>query len=95
MKFTAAVPVAGASLALLAVFLSSGIAGADEASDRAARAKRLSANDRGIKAHADRLLEAGRNIFRFDTYGSEAFFGDALQLTRPSRDRKTAVSGRA
>jgi hypothetical protein len=28
----------------------------------------------------ERLVEEGRAIFRFDTYGSEAFFGDALQL---------------
>ena len=49
---------------------------ADEGRD----GKRLAENDREIKAHADRLLEQGRNIFRFDTYGSEAFFGDALQL---------------
>src|SRR5690348_9274694 len=26
------------------------------------------------------MLEQGRNIFRYDTFGSEAFFGDALQL---------------
>src|SRR5688572_20957281 len=49
---------------------------ADEGRD----GKRLAENDRAIKAHAERLLEQGRNIFRFDTYGSEAFFGDALQL---------------
>ncbi len=49
---------------------------ADEGRD----GRRLEKNDREIKAHAERLLEQGRNIFRFDTYGSEAFFGDALQL---------------
>ena len=42
----------------------------------------LSANDRAIARHADRMLEDGRNVFRFDTFGSEAFFGDALQLHR-------------
>ena len=41
---------------------------------------RLSKNDRSIKAHAQRMLEEGRRIFRYDTFGSEAFFGDALQL---------------
>ena len=42
--------------------------------------KGLAENDRSIQAHARRMLEDGRRIFRFDTFGSEAFFGDALQL---------------
>jgi hypothetical protein len=50
------------------------------AADEGQDGKRLAENDRHIKSHAERLLEQGRNIFRFDTYGSEAFFGDALQL---------------
>jgi cytochrome c553 len=37
-------------------------------------------NDRRIERHAERMVRDGRNIFRFDTFGSEAFFGDALQL---------------
>src|SRR5581483_883039 len=53
-----------------------------QAADTAQHGKRLPENDREIKAHAERMLEEGRNIFRFDTYGSEAFFGDALQLHR-------------
>src|ERR1041384_5161617 len=31
------------------------------------------ANDRLIGAHAERMIEEGRRIFRFDTFGSEAF----------------------
>jgi hypothetical protein len=46
------------------------------------RKKQLSAYDRHIGAHAERMIELGRWIFRFDTFGSEAFFGDALQLHR-------------
>jgi hypothetical protein len=42
----------------------------------------LTLNDRLINAHARRMVEEGRQIFRFDTFGSEAFFGDALQLHR-------------
>ncbi len=53
-----------------------------ESKDMAQHGRRLPENDRQIKAHAERMLEEGRNIFRFDTYGSEAFFGDALQLHR-------------
>ena len=33
-----------------------------------------------IEQHARNLLESGRQIFRFDTFGSEAFWGNQLQL---------------
>jgi len=36
--------------------------------------------DSKINEHADTLLEEGRNIFRFDTFGSEAFWGGKLRL---------------
>jgi hypothetical protein len=42
--------------------------------------KALSANDRLIGVHAQQMIQEGRRIFRFDTFGSEAFWGDALQL---------------
>src|SRR5690242_230143 len=34
----------------------------------------------GIIKSAAENIEGGRNIFRYDTYGDEAFWGDALQL---------------
>jgi hypothetical protein len=36
--------------------------------------------DDAIERHARRSLQAGRQTFRFDTFGDEAFWGDALQL---------------
>ena len=39
----------------------------------------LTAGD-SVITNADALLQHGRNIFRYDTYGDEAFWGDALQL---------------
>src|SRR5262249_18937413 len=36
--------------------------------------------DAEIASHAKALLEEGKKAFRFDTFGSEAFWGDALQL---------------
>src|SRR5687767_14094954 len=36
--------------------------------------------DAQIVANANKLLEEGRNTFRFDTFGDEAFWGGALQL---------------
>jgi hypothetical protein len=36
--------------------------------------------DAAIDAHASKLLQAGRRIFRFDTFGDEAFWGGTLRL---------------
>src|SRR5688500_17887945 len=33
-----------------------------------------------IKDHADMLFSEGQKIFRHDTFGSEAFWGDQLRL---------------
>jgi cytochrome c5 len=35
-----------------------------------------------VNQHARTMLEAGRQVFRFDTFGDEAFWGDALGLHR-------------
>ena len=39
-----------------------------------------SANDRVISTYARQMLTQGKAIFRFDTFGDEAFWGDALRL---------------
>jgi len=39
-----------------------------------------SAVDRAIESDAHRFLAQGRQIFRFDTFGDEAFWGDRLKL---------------
>ncbi len=39
-----------------------------------------------VSANATRMIEAGRDTFRYDTFGSEAFWSDALQL-------HTAIAG--
>jgi hypothetical protein len=52
-----------------------------------------SENDRQIIAHAQRMITEGRQIFRFDTYGSEAFFGDALQLHKAIAGAKNGGVG--
>jgi hypothetical protein len=36
--------------------------------------------DRTIDDHAQRMLAEGRQIFRFDTFGDEAFWGDTIKL---------------
>lgn len=40
----------------------------------------LSGYDRAVDERAREQIDEGRNIFRFDTFGNEAFWGGALQL---------------
>jgi mono/diheme cytochrome c family protein len=40
----------------------------------------LNGFDAEIGRHAQAMLDEGRKIFRYDTFGSESFWGDALQL---------------
>ena len=42
--------------------------------------KRDKTFDDAIRANADRMVSEGRQIFRYDTFGDEAFWGDALKL---------------
>src|SRR6516164_7076807 len=39
-----------------------------------------SANDQMISNYAQEMLKRGKEIFRFDTFGDESFWGDALHL---------------
>jgi hypothetical protein len=41
---------------------------------------RLRENDQRIESNADAMLQRGREIFRFDTFGNEGFWGDTLRL---------------
>ena len=40
----------------------------------------LAAFDRVIDENGERMVQEGRQIFRFDTFGDEAFWGDTLKL---------------
>jgi hypothetical protein len=67
----------------LAVLVGLGLGIVDQGNAQARDSEEgLTLNDRLTNAHAERMVEEGRQIFRFDTFGSEAFFGDALQLHR-------------
>jgi hypothetical protein len=82
------VSVIGVSAIALAM-----LAGAGESADDHHRERRLSKNDRHVNAHARRLIEEGRHIFRFDTFGSEAFFGEALGLHKAIAGHKNGGVG--
>ena len=45
----------------------------------AAEGKRASQFDDLIRENAQQMIEEGRRIFRFDTFGDEAFWGDTLK----------------
>jgi hypothetical protein len=50
------------------------------ASFKCGAATKLSENDLLINKSAQQMIDEGRQIFRYDTFGSESFWGDALQL---------------
>jgi hypothetical protein len=49
--------------------------------------------DGEIRQNADRLFKDGRDIFRYDTFGSEAFWGGKLQLHRAIAGEKFGGTG--
>lgn len=46
-----------------------------------------------IQKHSDQMLEEGRQIFRYDTFGDEAFWGDTLQLHQAIEGEKLGGVG--
>ena len=55
---------------------------AQEDSARAAQSRKANGFDRQIDANMQEMAEEGRDIFRNDTFGDEAFWGGLLQLHR-------------
>ncbi len=49
--------------------------------------------DDATGTHATKLLKDGKRIFRYDTFGSEAFWGDALQLHKSIAGEKNGGVG--
>ena len=65
----------------LGLLVGSRLRAADQAKAASKRsAEKFSENDRAIGANAQKMMEEGRQTFRFHTFGDEAFWGDALQL---------------
>lgn len=77
------IPFAGVlGVVLLAAAMTIGASATNGAAQSATARARLSEFDRVIFGNALRQLEEGRRIFRLDTFGDEAFWGDQLQLHR-------------
>lgn len=68
------------SLAALAVAFSGAASWGLATQAPAPPAQAAGAFDNEIEKHSRRLFEDGRKIFRFDTFGSEAFWGSQLRL---------------
>lgn len=49
--------------------------------------------DTAITANSQKLLEDGRRVFRFDTFGDEAFWGDTLKLNQAIAGQKNGGVG--
>jgi len=67
---------AALTLALILAFHGNPLA----AQSASARPAKTSGFDRAIAASNEQLIAQGREIFRYDTFGDEAFWGDALKL---------------
>ena len=71
--------VAGLGLAIGAGFVACQSLPKGVSTDPAVRAEK-GGNDEEIRAHAQRMLTEGEEIFRHDTFGSEEFWGGKLRL---------------
>lgn len=83
MEFKPKVSIVGrAALALALLAISSGGCGSPEPlQSMNGSTKEVQAGfNHVISENAGRMMEEGRDTFRFDTFGSEAFWGDALGL---------------
>ena len=83
--------VAGVLLVVAVVLVAYTVQAQDKAA--AERREAASAIDTAIDTHARQTLENGRRVFRFDTFGSEAFWGETLQLHRAIAGAKNGGVG--
>jgi len=94
MRHKAIPPLLVSLLIGFALFIGSGLGTEKQGNAQGQTSKkRLTENDRLISAHAQRMIDEGRQIFRFDTFGSEAFWGDALQLHKAIAGEKNGGVG--
>ncbi len=65
---------------LICVLASSNVRAQGTPSSRAVHTEGRASFDGQVKAHARELMEQGRKIFRFDTFGDEGFWAEQLRL---------------
>jgi hypothetical protein len=67
---------------LLLFLLAAGVLFRLSGSSSAGEQPQAAGGDQAAQAQAARLVDQGRQIFRFDTFGDEQFWGDSLKLHR-------------
>ena len=99
---SAFMPALGAVALVLVFFASAPVGSAAEAASPGSAGKKKgdelasrmhSPFDGAISKNAREMIEQGRKIFRFDTFGSEAFWGDTLQLHKAIAGEKNGGVG--
>ncbi len=85
------IALAGAVSAIVAVAAASAYAASK--SSAVAPGRGATGFDADIIRNSQQMLTDGRRIFRFDTFGSEAFWGDALQLHKAIAGEKNGGVG--
>ena len=73
---------------IMAASAVAGVFGVAMASAAKGPAASKGANDADIARHSQTMIEEGRKTFRYDTFGSEAFWGDALAAPQGDRGRE-------
>src|SRR6266581_4539765 len=68
------------SILSLGVFLFATLVLVDESGLLAGEGPELSRDDKKVDHHEQATIDLGRQIFRFDTFGDEAWWGDTLKL---------------
>lgn len=85
------IALAGTASALIALAAASAYGASKSPAGAPARA--ASGFDAEVERSSRQMLTDGRKIFRFDTFGSEAFWGDALQLHKAIAGEKNGGVG--
>jgi len=68
----------GVFVLVAALLVVTALAAARQSSQSSSRT--ATAQESDVSSNASRMLEEGRRIFRYDTFGDEAFWGDTLKL---------------
>lgn len=89
MKMRTAIVLAIGAASLSAIV----IASAASAAKKHPRPAAVQGFDAVIARHGQAMLKEGRQIFRYDTFGSEAFWGDTLQLHKTIAGAKNGGVG--
>src|SRR5215217_9381143 len=76
---------------LLLLLMAAGVLFELSGSSSAREQPQVPSGNQPVQTQATRLVDQGRQIFRFDTFGDEQFWGDSLKLHRAVRSEERRV----